>query len=56
MLANRDKLWSKIMSKWEIWRLTLEEKKASSFWTKLVSLQPLKISSKVLGWMVEVLC
>ena len=54
MLANRAKLWSKIMQEKVKWKLTLVAQQCSNFWTKLGNLQPLKISPKVLVWMVEV--
>ena len=54
MLANRVKLSCKIRQENGIWRLTLVAQQSSSFWTKLVNLQPLQISPKVLEWMVEV--
>ena len=54
MLENRAKVYSKIMQEKGKWRLTLVAQQCSNFWTKLVNLQPLKISPKVLQWMVEV--
>ena len=54
MPANRAKLWSKIKQEKGKWRLTLVAQQCSNFWTKLVNLQPLQISPKVLEWMVEV--
>ena len=54
MLANKAKIGSKIMQEKGKKRLTLEEQISSNFWTKKGVLQPLKITSKMLGWMVEV--
>ena len=54
MLENRAKVYRKIMQEKGKWRLTLVAQQCSNFWTKMVKLQPLQISPKVLEWMVEV--